>query len=132
MRYLFLFGYRQSLLCLVGNFSSINHWITSLTPNPLIIIHHQMDDRGHHLPHDFSTLGYLAAVDVAVPGSSTGLIKLFAKNSPEGFGIYRFTRTGEVLPQCIVDECLIWLLQNNKYFLFSWHAYYMHMSTCKF
>ena len=53
------------------------------------------------------TLGYLAAVDVAVPGGSTGLIELFTKNSPEGFGIYRFTSTGEVLPQCIVDERLI-------------------------
>ena len=55
-----------------------------------------MNDRGHHLPHDFNTLGYLAAVEAAVPGNSTSLIKLFAKNSPEGFGIYRFTSTGEV------------------------------------
>jgi len=66
-----------------------------------------MNYRGHHLPHDPSTLGNLAAVDVAVPGGSTGLIEFFAKNSPEGFGIYRFTSTGEVPPQCIVDECLI-------------------------
>ena len=66
-----------------------------------------MNNDGHHLPHDFSTLGYLAAVDVAVPGGSTGLIELFTKNSPEGFGIYRFTSTGEVLPQGTVDECLI-------------------------
>ena len=35
-----------------------------------MIIHHQVNNDGHHLPHDFSTLGYLAAVDVAVPGGS--------------------------------------------------------------
>ena len=66
-----------------------------------------MDDREYHLPHDFNTLGYLAAADVAVPVGLTGFIELFTKNAPEGFGIYRFTSTGEVLPQCIVDECLI-------------------------
>lgn len=27
------------------------------------LIHHQVDDRGHHLPHDPGTLGYLAAID---------------------------------------------------------------------
>jgi hypothetical protein len=37
--------YRWMSFYLVGDFSLIN-------------------DRGHHLPHDFSTLGYLAAVDV--------------------------------------------------------------------
>jgi len=52
------------------NLDSINHQITSLTPNPLVIIHHQVNNNGHHLPHDFSTLGYLAAVDVAVPGGA--------------------------------------------------------------
>jgi len=33
-----------------------------------MIIHHQVDNDGHHLPHDFSTLGDLAAVDGTVPG----------------------------------------------------------------
>ena len=56
--------YRWMSFYLVGDFSSINHRGTSITPYLLVIIHHQMSDRGHHLPHDFSTLGYLAAVDV--------------------------------------------------------------------
>jgi len=47
--------------------SLFNNRIASLTPNPLVIIHHQVNNDGHHLPHDFSTLGYLAAVDVVVP-----------------------------------------------------------------
>ena len=38
-----------------------------IAPYTLIIIHHQMNDDGHHLTHDFRTLGYLSAVDVAVP-----------------------------------------------------------------
>jgi len=80
--------YRRMSFYLVGDFSLMN-------------------DRGHHLPHDLSALRYLAVVDVAVPVGLTGFIKFFAKNSPEGFGIYRVTSAGEVLPQCIVDECLI-------------------------
>ena len=56
--------YRDTAFYLVGDFSSINYRITSITPNTLIIIHHQMNNRGHHLPHDLSAPGYLAAVDV--------------------------------------------------------------------
>jgi len=52
--------YRQMLFKLVGNFSSINYRITSLAPNPLIVIHHQTDNDRHHLPHNFSALGNLA------------------------------------------------------------------------
>ena len=69
-----------------------------------MIIHHQVDDDRYQLPHDLSTLGNLIAVDVAVPGSSANLIELLAKNSPKSFGIYWFTSTGEMLPQCIVDD----------------------------
>ena len=38
---------------------------------------------------------------------SLGLMKLFAKNSPEGFAIHRLTCAGEILPQRIINECLI-------------------------
>jgi len=50
---------------------SINYRVTSITPNPLMVIHHQVDNDGHHLSHDIGTLGYLAAADVAVPGGTT-------------------------------------------------------------
>ena len=38
---------------------------------------------------------------------SLGLMKLFAKNSPEGFAIHWLTCAGEILPQRIINECLI-------------------------
>jgi hypothetical protein len=38
----------------------------------LVIVHHQVNDDGDYLAHDFSTLGDLAAVDVAVPGGAAG------------------------------------------------------------
>jgi hypothetical protein len=52
----------------IHNTSSINHRITSLTPNPLMVIHHQMNNDGSNLPYDFGALGHLAAVDGTVPG----------------------------------------------------------------
>jgi hypothetical protein len=33
-----------------------------------MVIHHQMNNDGNNLPHDFGTLGHLAAVDGTVPG----------------------------------------------------------------
>jgi hypothetical protein len=70
----------------------INHRITSLAPNPLIIIHHQVDDRGHDLPHDPGTLGYLAAIDdggfisfeCLVRGNYIKLYPQSRKQSPHG------------------------------------------------
>ena len=38
---------------------------------------------------------------------SLGLMKLFAKNSPEGFAIHWLTCAGEILPQRIINECLV-------------------------
>jgi len=35
-----------------------------------VIVHHQVDNNRHHPPHDFGALGYLAAVDAAVPGGA--------------------------------------------------------------
>lgn len=34
-------------------------------------------------------------------------MKFFAKNPPEGFAIHRFTCAGEILPQRIINECLV-------------------------
>ncbi|MCP4046313.1 MAG: hypothetical protein GY732_10030, partial [Gammaproteobacteria bacterium] len=42
-----------------------------ITPNPLVVVHHQVDNDGHHLPHDQGALGDLAAVDGTVPGGTT-------------------------------------------------------------
>ena len=38
---------------------------------------------------------------------SLGLMKLFAKNSPEGFAIHWLTCAGKIVPQRIINECLI-------------------------
>jgi hypothetical protein len=37
---------------------------------------------------------------------STALMKLFAKNSPEGFAIHRLTCAGGILLQRIINKCL--------------------------
>ena len=34
-------------------------------------------------------------------------MKLFTKNSPEGFAIYRLTCASQILPQRIINQCLV-------------------------